>query len=145
MRSDRGAAALEMALLVTMLALLVTLTAPLAVLFQQKIALERVAGAVARYATQVTANIRYGVAGRRPSYSEVVAEASADWSLVRAAPTPITVTLSKDPATAKAGDQIDVTASTTVDLGPFGSVLKLAGLAGNSTVTVTVKAVGRQE
>jgi Flp pilus assembly protein TadG len=145
MRSDRGAAALEMALLVTMLTLLVTLTAPLAVLFQQKIALQRVAGSTARFATEVSSNTRYGVAGRRPSYSEVQAQASADWNLVRAAPTTITLVLSEDPATAKAGDQIEVTASTTVDLGPFGSVLTLAGLAGNSTVTVTAKAVGRQE
>ena len=145
MNDDRGAAALEMALVLALITTLVALSAPLAVLFQQKIALERVAGAVARFATEVQANTRFGVAGRRPTLLEVVNQATADWSVVRASVTPVNVVLSKDPATAKAGDQIDVTATTTVDLGPFGSVLKFVGLTGSSTVTVTAKAVGRQE
>jgi Flp pilus assembly protein TadG len=145
MNRDRGAAALEMALVVTLITTLVALTAPLAVLFQQKIALERVAGAGARYATEVQSNARYGVAGRRPTFLEVANQATVDWTLVRAAPTPLNLTLSKDPTTAKAGDQIEVTATTTVDLGPFGSVLQMVGLTGSSTVTVTAKAVGRQE
>jgi Flp pilus assembly protein TadG len=145
MKGDRGAAALEMALVLTLITALVALTAPLAVLFQQKIGLERVAGAVARFATEVQANTRYGVAWRRPTLFEVTNQATTYWNLVRAAPMPVTLTLSKDPTTAKAGDQIEVTATTTVDLGPFGSVLKLVGLASNTTVTVTAEAVGRQE
>jgi hypothetical protein len=143
MKRDRGAAALEMALVLTLLCTILTLTAPLAKVFQQKIALERVAGAAARFATAVAAHPRYGVLGREPTTTEVVNKATADWAVDW--PTPITVILSKSPTLARAGDQIEVTVSTTVDLGLLGSILSFANVTNGTSVTVTAKAVGRQE
>ena len=144
MKSDRGAAALEMALVLTLLITLLTLTAPLAQVLLRKIALERVAGASARFATAVGVKPRYGVAGRRPTIGEVVAKATADWG-VGALTAPITVLLSKSPAVAHAGDQVEVTVSTTVDLGLLGDLLRFANITSGTSVTMTAKAVGRQE
>jgi Flp pilus assembly protein TadG len=152
MRRDRGAAALEMALVLGLLCTTLTITAPLAQVFQRKIVLERVAGSTARFATRVAGNSgRYGVAGRRPTFFEVIDKAAAEWNEVaeawnaEGATAPINVLLSKDPATAHAGELIEVTASTDVDLGLLGSVLSFAGITDGTTVTVTAKAVGRQE
>ena len=145
MRSDRGAAALEMALVLTLLCTLLTLTAPLAEVFQQRIALERVAGAAARFATAVAAHPRYGVLGREPTITEVVNKATADWAVIDGATAPITVTLSKSPTVARVGDQVEVTVSTNVNLGLLGSILSFANVTNGTSVTVTAKAVGRQE
>jgi Flp pilus assembly protein TadG len=144
MKRDRGSAAIEMALVLTLLCTTLTLTAPLAEVFQQKIALERVAGAAARFATAVAEKPRYGVAGRRPTILEVTNKAATDWA-VDFATVPLTVVLSKSPTVAHAGDQVEVTVSTNVDLGLLGSILSFANVANGTSVTVTAKAVGRQE
>jgi Flp pilus assembly protein TadG len=143
---ERGAAALEMALVLTVLLAVIALVAPLGEIFQQRIRLERVAGSTARFATTVPDRARYGSVARRPTTAEVVAEAQRAWNATGSGPAmAITTTVSKSPATAKPGDQIDVTVGTTVNLGPFGSVLSFVGLADGTTVTVTAEAVGRQE
>lgn len=145
MSSDRGAAALELGIVLTVLLAIMSLTAPLAELMQRKISLERVAGSTARFATAYVANVRYGIAGQRPTVSEVVAKAQEDWAAVESPLSPLTVSVSGNPSTARPGDQVEVTVSNTVDLGPFGILLKFVNIADDTTVTVTAKAVGRQE
>ena len=144
MKGDRGSAAIEMALVLTLLCTILTLTAPLAQVFQRKIALERVAGAAARFATAVAEKPRFGVAGRRPTITEVTNKAAGDWA-VDGATAPLTVILSKSPTVAHAGDQVQVTVTTTVDLGLLGSILSFANVTNGTSVTVTANAVGRQE
>jgi Flp pilus assembly protein TadG len=144
MRRDRGAAALEMTFVVTLLCTILAVTAPLALLFEQRITLGRVAGSTARFATRATGTSRYGVAGHRPTLLEIANKAAADWHVEWAA-IAINVSLSKDPSTAKVGELIEVTTSADVDLGPLGSLLSFVNITNSSTVTVTAKAVGRQE
>ena len=144
MRRDRGAAALELTFVITLLCTILSVTAPLAEMFQQRIALGRVAGSTARFATRATGNGRYGVASHRPTFVEIYNKAVTDWHMEWAV-APLDVSLSKDPSLARAGDQIEVTTSARVDLGMLGTLLSWAGITNGSTVTVTAKAVGRQE
>jgi Flp pilus assembly protein TadG len=146
MRRDRGSAALEMALVLTLLCTILTVTAPLAEVFQQKIALERVAGSTARFATRASGSSgRYGVAARRPTMLEVFNRAVTDWTMVWNFFSPIDVVLSKPPSAAVPGEVIEVTVSSDVDLGLLGAILDFVNITDGTTVTVTAKAVGRQE
>jgi Flp pilus assembly protein TadG len=144
MRRDRGAAALELTFVITLLCTILSVTAPLAQMFQQRITLGRVAGSTARFATRATGSSRYGVSSHRPTFIEIFNKAVTDWNMEWAA-APLDVTLSKDPSTARVGDLIEVTTSAKVDLGMLGTMLSWAGITNGSTVTVTAKAVGRQE
>lgn len=144
MKRDRGAAALEMTIVMTLLCTILTVTAPLAQLFEQRISLGRVAGTTARFATRATGTSRYGVSGHRPTYLEIFNKAVSDWNLEWAA-TPMNVVLSKDPSAARVGDLVEVTTSADIDLGLLGSFLSFVNITNGTSVTVTAKAVGRQE
>ncbi len=159
---DDGVAALEMALVTTLLMVLAFSALPL---FSMMRSYQRVNAASAdavRFATSVDANGRRqadGTLRRRPSAAEVVtfARDSADDQtlsvIVKICPasTPDTCTAG-DPLSAQSGDTIEVTVSQTVDLSLLGSVANAAAnLVGQGDVapegnhTLTSTARGREE
>jgi Flp pilus assembly protein TadG len=141
---DRGAAAVELAVVLVCLLVMMLFTAPLALAMRERLRLERVAGGSVRFATAVPDRLRYGSAQRRPTTAEVVAEARRAWAAEGSDPSNLTVSVSRSPSSARPGDLIEVSIATTVDLGPFGSILALVGNP-TTTVNMTARAVGRQE
>lgn len=146
-RSDKGAAALELAFIITLVMLLVVLSAPLIYAFQENVRLERVAGHTARFATSAPDRPRFGSAGRRPTIAEVQAEANRAY-LAAGGDTPLSsgsVVVDKDPTATPPGEQITITISRNVDLGIFGQLLRAAGINNSPSIEMVIDAVGRQE
>ena len=141
---ERGAAAVEMAIVLVCLLGLLSLTAPLGLTLRERLRLERLAGQTVRFATAAPDRLRYGSTQRRPTTAEVEAEGRRAWAAEGSDPANLTVSVSRSPSSARPGDLIEVSIGTTVDLGPFGGILRLLGNA-TSTVTMTAQAVGRQE
>ncbi|MGH2689308.1 MAG: TadE/TadG family type IV pilus assembly protein [Actinomycetota bacterium] len=153
---DRGAAAVEMALVFVSLIGMVVLTAPLGVAMRERLQVERVAGQTARFATAAPDRPRSESAARRPSIEEIKAEAARAWSVVSPGSDPLStgdvhvlvngVEMSTGPGSARqAGQQVTVRIQVDVDLGGFGSILRVIDVLPDTTVTMTAEAVGRQE
>lgn len=141
-RDERGAAAVEMAILTLLLVALLGVVGPLMVAIQEQVRLGRTSGAAVRFATATPDRRRSDCDGaptanyRRPSVAQVVREAEC----VRfGSDTPdgaFSVTVV--PA-AQIGDEVRVTVSNTVGLGPLGEFL------GRGSVTLTSTSIGIQE
>jgi Flp pilus assembly protein TadG len=155
-RGDHGAAAVEMALVFVTLIGMVALTAPLGVAMRERLRVERVAGQTSRFATAAPDRPRSESAFRRPSIDEIKAEAVRAWSVVSPGSDPLTtgdvqvlvngVEMSSGAGSArKAGQQVTVRIQVDVDLGGFGSLLRVIDVLPDTTVTMTAEAVGRQE
>lgn len=125
-RGQRGAAAVELALIFTLLCIVVLLVVPMARAMSAKIELERTAGMAARFATQAPDRSRPGLSAgqRRPNMAQVVTEAENSYPGATAA-------ASEDTAAADCprGAAVTVRLDATVDLGPFGVLYDLAGVA----------------
>ena len=142
MRTDRGAAAVELALILTLLFALLSLVAPLALLFAARVSLGQAAGDVVRFASSRSDVVRTTgaltiSAGRLPS------QAAVEQELLRfSAGGPITLPSlpvhTADP-TCPSGWRRDLVLSSTVGLGPAGAVF--AGLTGSgATITLASNA-----
>lgn len=144
-RDERGAAAVEMALFAFLLVALLGVVGPLIVAIQEQVALGRAAGSAARFATSTPDRKRTDCDGngmgrdRRPNSAQVVREAECVRFGSEAPASGFSVTVSGDPASASPGDEISVTVSNTVDLGPLGSLL------GRDEVTLSATSIGIEE
>jgi Flp pilus assembly protein TadG len=153
---DRGAAAVEMALVFVSLIGMVALTAPLGVAMRERLRVERVAGQTVRFATAAPDRPRSESASRRPSIAEIEQETIRGWSVVSPGSDPLTtgdvavlvdgVEMSSGAGSARQpGQQVTVRIQVDVDLGGFGSLLRVIDVLPDTTVTMTAEAVGRQE
>jgi len=143
LRGDRGVAAIEFALLFTVMAVVAGLMFPVGQLYLDKIRLGRAAGDALRFATAAPNSPAYGSSGRRPSVSDIQNEA------VRAyiadggsglSPSDVQVTTSALP-----GGTVTIHISKTDDIGPVGNLLAVAHATSSSSITVSVDASGREE
>jgi len=146
-RGQRGAAALELALLFSGLCAIVLLLAPLPYAMLAKIQLERSAGKAARFATQTPDRGRPGLpAGqRRPTAAEVRAEAIASYGGVGVLTTPV-VTTTTGVASCPRGVAVTVGLQAAVGLGPFAFLYDAAGLSSGPTgINLNASATNCQE
>ncbi|HUR51190.1 MAG TPA: TadE/TadG family type IV pilus assembly protein [Mycobacteriales bacterium] len=162
-RADEGVAALEMAIVVTLLLVIAFGAVPLWRTGAAYHKVSRVSGETLRFATAVTAHGTRSAPGatlrRRPTAAEVAAFAQQ-----AAGSTPVTVVVlvcpddvaascaAGDPSAASAGDGITVSVSTAVDLNAAGALANAVGSVGGGgeiapqgVVTMTSTAHGREE
>jgi Flp pilus assembly protein TadG len=158
---DRGIAALELGIFLSLLMLLAFGALPLYALLRSYQRVSKASTATLRYATAVDSNAHRtgGVLTRKPSYDEVAAfahDAANDPSLEVA----VTVcqggtcaaATGASPIPASAGDTVTVTIRQHVDMSVLGSVANaIASLSGagkvfpDNDVTVTSTATAREE
>jgi Flp pilus assembly protein TadG len=169
---DRGVAALELTLFLTLLMGILALLAPLGNALLSKVRLERAAGQAARFATQYTGHNDPGAANSQPSGKEICTEArqtatdaglassvteAADTNSTHyvgctvtltpasgAAPSTITLTDTSTTPTRASGDTVTVTLTFTQNLAAFGGILSAAGL-GSSNIDLSATSLARQE
>jgi Flp pilus assembly protein TadG len=142
LRRDRGAAALELALLLPVLFAVLALTFPLGQAFIEKMRVGRAAGTAERFASAAPNTPAYGASGRRPSAGEVVKAANDAYVGDGGSLTGFNVQVS--PGT-RPGDVVAVHAEKQVDLGPLGSFLEVIKVIPSHTITVSATATGREE
>lgn len=141
--ADRGAAAVELGVLLTVMFLVAALIYPLGLAFYEKIRLGRASGDAIRFATATPNTPAYGSSGRRPSTSDIEAEAiraytAAGGSGLTASDVVVT-------GTRRPGDTVRIQMKKDVDLGPLGSVLSALNVTSSQRITVSVNATGREE
>lgn len=158
MRPDRGAAALELALCLGTMLVLTAIVAPLGFALREQARLERATGQAARFAAAAPNRARYGVSGpgRRPSKSDVQAEAVRAFAATGSTPTfaaaDVEVYTMKggarvdaDPYPNRPGTQIHVAVHQRFDLGPLGGFLDAIGVVDDHIIELTATAVAREE
>ncbi len=140
--ADRGAAAVELALLLTVMFAATALLLPLGQLFIEKGRVGRAVGVAARFASATPNEPAYGSSARRPTADDVTQAALDAYKASGGSATGfnVTVTLGTRP-----GDLDTVTATKVVDLGGLASVLQLLHVSGMHTVAVSATASGREE
>lgn len=151
-RSDDGVAAVEFALVFTLLLTVVAIVWPLGEMLLQKMALDRAMSDVIRYAT-ATPNSpdynpddpTYSATGRRPTCAQVTNEFFRAAGVDSGSRGSYTVTVPTCPSDTHSGQTVTVTVSKTVSLGPLGDLLSIAGITHSSSVTVSAAASGREE
>lgn len=141
-RDDRGAAAVELGVLLSLMLVVGSFIYPIGVLFYDKMRLGRAAGDAIRFATATPNTPAYGSSGRRPSTSDIQAEAvrayqAAGGSGLTAGQ--ISVTGNRVP-----GQTVSIQLSKDIDLGPLGSALSVLHIH-PASYTVSVRASGREE
>lgn len=143
-RDQRGAAALELGLMLGVLCLVMLLLAPLPYAMLAKIKLERAAGQAARFASQTPDRSRPGLpAGqRRPTSAEVALEAVGSYN-GPGTPTAVSV-VTTNPACPR-NKAATVTMQTSVDLGPFAGFYKIVGITPTSSMTLSASSTNCQE
>jgi len=153
-QGDEGVAAVEFALVFSLLLSVLALIYPIGELLLQKMALDRSMSDVIRYATATPNSPEYDPDGalnnptnsRRPTCAQVVNEfyraAGLDSSDDKSG---YTVSVPTCPVAMQSGQTVTVTVSKTVNLGPLGDLLSLAGITHSSSVTVSAAASGREE
>lgn len=161
-RDDRGVAALEMGIFASVLLLLAFGALPLYAMLRASQRVSKASAGTLRYATSVTANGTRvnGTLTRRPTYDDVVRfarEAAGDDALavevtVCKGATCTAVSDGAAPIPAVAGDTVEVTLSSTVDLSVLGRIANAtANLSGGddpfpeNDTTVSATASAREE
>lgn len=140
--ADRGAAVVELALLLSVMFAALALVLPIGQLFIEKMRVGRAAGVAARFASATPDSPAYGSSARRPTDSDVQQAALDAYTASGGSATGFTVT---DTLGARPGDVVTVTATKVVDLGALASVLQLLHVSGMHTVAVSASASGREE
>ena len=139
---DRGAAAIEMALVFAVLLGVLALVFPLGQAFIEKMRLGRAAGTAARFASAVPNSPSYGASARRPTVDDIVKAADDAYAGDGGNPTNLSVQVTPG---AKPGDTVVVTVTRNVDLGPLGSFLEAVNVIASHTITVSATASDREE
>jgi len=162
-RRDEGVAAVEMAIVLTLMLMLSFGAVPIWKMGAAYHKVSRVSAETLRYATSVSAHGTRATPGsvlkRRPTAAEV-----ATFAQQAAGDTPVTVVVlvcpddvasacaAGDPSSAGAGDGITVSVSTDVDLNALGSLANAVAstvgggdIAPQGVVTMTSTAHGREE
>ena len=142
---ERGAASVELALLILPLLGVLLLAVPLPFAMLDRIRLERAAGQAARFATMEPDRAHPGVAAghRRPTEAEIIDEARRAYSGVGSVPD---VTVTVEPAgrcPLRRATSVELT--TQVDLGPFAFAYQALHLAPQGAVSLTATATNCQE
>ncbi|MGQ0679283.1 MAG: TadE/TadG family type IV pilus assembly protein [Actinomycetota bacterium] len=151
-RGEKGAATVELALVLPVLLVLMAFVAPIVRGGYEYMVLQRAVSHGVRYATRVDVNPRSDGAGgltRRPSVAEV-----RQFVVSAADPLQITtgqIQVTPNPRLALPGGQVEVTADYTIDYGvmaDFVNAVKGTFFGGGAFVSewdVTVSARGREE
>ncbi|HVV77572.1 MAG TPA: hypothetical protein VHC43_16235 [Mycobacteriales bacterium] len=153
-RNDEGVAAVEFALVFSLLLAVLALVYPIGEMLLQKMALDRAMSDVIRYASAAPNSPEYDPDGtvdnpnnsRRPTCTQVtnefyrVAGVTSDSDKSN-----YDVTVPTCPSDSESGQTVTVTVTKTVSLGPLGDLLSLAGITHSSSVTVSAAASGREE
>jgi Flp pilus assembly protein TadG len=142
-RDDRGAAAVELGVLLGLMVLVAAVMYPIGQAFYEKMRIGRASGDAIRFATAAPNSPAYGSTGRRPTVDEIKAEAIRAYTAAGGSgvtPADVQVTGTRRP-----GDTVTVRITKTVDLGPLGSVLSAVHVTNSRVITVTVDASGREE
>ena len=148
---DEGLAAVEFALLSSVLFLLVAFAWPLGSAFFAKLQLERSMNDVVRYATAAPNTPAYDPNGtatsRRPTCDQVTKELYRSLGIPNdpTAQSHLQIPAFTCPNALAPGQTFSITVNQTANLGPLGSLLDVAGLTHSSTVTVSAAASGREE
>jgi Flp pilus assembly protein TadG len=144
-RGERGAAAVELALLIVPLLGLLLLGAALPVVMLDRVRVERAVGQAARFATMQPDRGRPGVAAgeRRPTDAEVRAEVERAYT---GSGSLESVDVTTD-AAARCPRRLATTVrvTTRVDLGPFAFVYRTLRLAPQGSMALTASANNCQE
>ena len=141
-RDDSGVAALEFALLLTVLFGVLALTYPLGQAFIEKMRVGRAAGTAARFASAAPDSPAYGASGRRPTTADV--QNAADQAYVGDGGSLSGFSVDVSPGT-RPGDLVQVHTQKVVDLGPLGSFLEVIKVIPSHTITVSATASDREE
>lgn len=148
-RPDAGVAAVEFALVFSLLLSLIALLFPIGEMLLQKMALDRAMSDVIRYATATPNSPEYDPDGtattRRPTCTQVSNEFFRAAGVSSDSRGSYTVTVPSCPTDLVSGQTVTVTVSKTVSLGPLGDLLSIAGITHSSSVTVSAGASGREE
>jgi Flp pilus assembly protein TadG len=160
---DTGVAAVEFALVFSLLLVVVALVWPIGELLLQKMALDRAMSDTIRYATTAPSYPEDNADGtsstvRRPTCQQVDQEfahaygggaTTSDFSQMALSGTvsgvPTSDLCPNGPHGLRSGDTVTITVSKTVSLGPLGDLLSIAGITHSSSVTVSAGASGREE
>jgi Flp pilus assembly protein TadG len=151
---DEGVAAIEFALVFSVLLSVLALIYPLGEVLLQKMALNRAMSDVIRYATATPNSPEYDPDGtlnnptnsRRPTCAQIYTEFYRAAGVTSAGDkASYTFNVPTCPAAMQSGQTVTVTVSKTVSLGPLGDLLSLARITHSSTVTVSAAASGREE
>jgi Flp pilus assembly protein TadG len=140
---DRGAAAVELGVLLGVMLMIAVFLFPLGQAFVEKIRLGRASGDALRFATAAPNTPAYGSSGRRPTADDVKAEAVRAYQAQGG--TGITTNDVDVTTAANAGGTVVVRVTKNVDLGPLGSFLNAVHLTSSQSITLTVNATGREE
>jgi Flp pilus assembly protein TadG len=151
-RRDQGVAAVEFALVFGLLLSIAAVIWPLGEVLLQKMQLDRAMSDVIRYATAAPDSPEYDPNGvvdnptnsRRPSCTQVTNEFYRAVGTSNSAPG-YSISIPTCPINADSGQTVTVTVSKTVNLGPLGDLLSIAGITHSSSVTVSAAASGREE
>lgn len=145
---DDGLVVVEFALVFGLLVLVLALVWPLGQAYVQKMSVDRALNDVIRYATATPNVPSYDPddppGGRRPTCAQVQHEFFRAYGIANNSPG-YTVTVPTCPSASAPGTTITVTVTKTVNLGPVGDLLSLAGITHSSDITVSATASGREE
>jgi Flp pilus assembly protein TadG len=155
-RGEQGAAAVEFAIIVSILLMLFTIVAPIVKSGYEYMVLQRAVSHGVRFASRADVNPRVSDSGtltRRPSVAEV-----RQFVVAAAQPVGISaanITVTPEPRTAMPGTQVEIEATYTMTYGLLGQIAngltqlfwgrEPAGPAVLSDYEVTVSARGREE
>ena len=140
---DRGAAAVELGMLVGMMAMVALFLYPVGQAFYEKIRIGRASGDAIRFATAAPNRPAYGSSGRRPSVDDIKAEAVRAY--LATGGTGMTTADVQVIGTRRPGDTVTVRITKTVDFGPLGKFLSAVHATNSQDITITVDASGREE
>jgi Flp pilus assembly protein TadG len=151
-RGEQGAAAVEFAIIVSILLMLFTIVAPIVKSGYEYMVLQRAVSHGVRFASRADVNPRVSDSGtltRRPSVAEVrqfVVQAAQPVGVAAA-----DITVAPEPRTAMPGAQVEVSANYTMSYGVMGTIangVKKTFFGGTDVLSdyeVTVSARGREE
>jgi Flp pilus assembly protein TadG len=140
---DVGAAAVELGMLLMVMAIIAAFLFPLGEAYIAKIRLGRASGDALRFATDAPNTPAYGSSGRRPSADDIKAEAVRAYDAQGGSgvtTADVDVTTADEP-----GGSVTVRIHKTVDLGPLGSFLSAVSVTNSRSITVSAGATGREE
>ena len=142
-RADHGAAAVELGMLVGLMAMVALFLFPVGQAYYEKIRIGRASGDAIRFATAAPNTPAYGSSGRRPSVDDIKAEAIRAYTA--AGGTGLTTADVQVIGSRRPGDTVTVRITKTVDFGPLGTFLSAVHVTNSRDITITVDASGREE
>ena len=142
-RDERGAAAVELGMLIGLMTLVAVLLYPVGQAFYEKIRIGRAGGDAIRFATAAPNSPAYGSTGRRPTTDEIKAEAIRAYTA--AGGSGLTTADVQVVGTRRPGDTVTVRITKSVDLGPLGAFLSAVHATHSQVITIAVDASGREE